>query len=178
MKYWIIDANVILLAGTHISKITYDQVDCWKACIDFIHEMVCPENMFVVDDRWRILKEYIDNSKSINGYPNNSSNFVQYILTNQGKCLEEFPLNEVAPKVFEPYPKEEALVCFDPSDRKYIALAYAHSEHPPIVEAADSKWWGIQEALRSNGMDVMFVDKEYIRKKYEEKMGKEEHIKS
>ena len=51
----------------------------------------------------------------------------------------------------------------------YIAVSYNHEEHPPIVEAADSKWWGIKEALHENDIEIVFADEEYIRKKYQEK---------
>ena len=66
-------------------------------------------------------------------------------------------------------PDSEELRRFDPPDRKYIAVSYNHEEHPPIVEAADSKWWGIKEALHENDIEIVFADEEYIRKKYQEK---------
>ena len=80
-------------------------------------------------------------------------------------------LDEIAPNEYKEYPDDKQLKEFDPPDRKYIALAYKHSENPPIVEASDSKWWGIKDALEKQGIDVIFIDEDYIKKKFEQKIG-------
>lgn len=56
-----------------------------------------------------------------------------------GKDGQDFiHLDEIAPNEYKEYPDDKQLKEFDPPDRKYIALAYKHSENPPIVEASDS----------------------------------------
>ena len=89
-----------------------------------------------------------------------------------GKNVEDFiSLRERAENEFEEYPDSEKLKIFDPPDRKYIALAYKHKEKPPIVEASDSKWWGIREELEKCGVAVRFIDEDYIKQKYLKKIG-------
>ena len=80
-------------------------------------------------------------------------------------------LNKISENEYDPYPEDKDLREFDPPDRKYIALSYVHPENPPILEGTDSKWWGIREQLSKNGIPVIFVDEEYIKNKYERKIG-------
>lgn len=169
MSYYVIDANVMLLAGTKLSEIPREQLQCWKKCIDFLHSICKWEDVIVVDSGWEILKEY-RNAKSIHGYPNNSDNFYRYVLRNQQRNLFFVKLVKTGEYSFASYPEAEKLRVFDPPDRKYIAVAYNCEKHPPIVEAADSKWWGIREELRLEGIQVIFVDEDYIRKTYHKKM--------
>lgn len=141
MKYYVIDANVMLLAGTRIADVPDDQINCWRKCIDFIHEVCYLQAVIVVDDGWEILGEYRD-IKTIQGYPNYSDNFFRYVMTDQSRHLCFIHLVKNGEYEFASYPDSEELRRFDPPDRKYIAVSYNHEEHPPIVEAADSKWWG------------------------------------
>jgi hypothetical protein len=60
-------------------------------------------------------------------------------------------------------------VHYDPSDRKFLAVAAAHKERPPILQALDSKWWGWQAALATIGVKIHFLCPE-IEQKYGEKM--------
>ena len=46
---------------------------------------------------------------------------------------------------------------FDPADRKFIAVALAHPEKPPILQAVDSQWWDFRDAFRRNGVIVEFI---------------------
>lgn len=75
------------------------------------------------------------------------------------------------PRDFEEFPRDEALSGFDPSDRKFVAVSCAHSERPPILEATDSKWWGLWEALQRCGVDVRFLCPKDIKEIHERKGG-------
>jgi len=52
------------------------------------------------------------------------------------------------------------LAQFDPADRKWIALAIAHTRlysdepSPPIVEASDTKWHEYEGAFRDYGVVI------------------------
>ena len=69
------------------------------------------------------------------------------------------------------FPAHDGLTSFDRSDRKYVAVSNAHPAKPPILQAADSKWWGWKESLTEVGISVQFLCPQYIEKKYHEKMG-------
>ena len=58
---------------------------------------------------------------------------------------------------------------FDPSDRKFVAVANAHPEKPPILEALDSKWWGWRDALSAAGITVLFLCETEVKETYERK---------
>ena len=53
---------------------------------------------------------------------------------------------------------------FDPDDRKFIAVAVAHLEQPPILQAVDSQWWDFRDAFRRNGVTVKFICEEDIQR--------------
>ncbi len=72
---------------------------------------------------------------------------------------------------YKEFPDHPALVEFDRSDRKFVAVANAHPRKPPILEATDSKWWGWKDALEDAGIEVVFLCEDWIEKKYNEKMG-------
>ena len=65
--------------------------------------------------------------------------------------------------------KHPGLAHFDRSDRKFVAVANAHPDKPPILQATDSKWWGWKDALAEAGIKVHFLCECYIKTKYEEK---------
>lgn len=66
------------------------------------------------------------------------------------------------------FPSSPSLDGFDVSDKKFIAVANAHPEHPHIVEGTDSLWWGFRDALNNIGIHIYFLCEEYVRTKYEE----------
>jgi hypothetical protein len=59
----------------------------------------------------------------------------------------------------------------DPSDAKFIAVANAHPDKPPIVQGTDSKWIGWRIYLERVGIQVDFIDEPYLRGVYAQKMG-------
>ena len=76
MDRYIIDANVVLLAGTPVGDIPDDQVQCALKCVTFIHNfMNNQESRIVLDSAGEILKEKKSGGSPIwllnfiNGYP-------------------------------------------------------------------------------------------------------------
>ncbi len=165
MNKAIIDANVMILAGTPVRSIPNDMLYCYEKCVDYIEQFMDDNNGVFLDAQGEILKEY-ENSFRNNEYPNMSTEFLKWALVH----AEFVALNEIEPNVYIPYPDNAKLKGFDPSDRKYIALAYKHPQKPDIIEGTDSKWWGIKQELADNGITLVFIDEEYISKKYRKKM--------
>ena len=172
MNKYIIDANVILLAGTSVKDIPRDQLVCAKKCLDFIKRfMENPKASLVLDAEGRILREY-RGAYMLGSSPNMATIFSIWVHQHMPKNAEDFvSLKEIKEHEFVNYPESEKLKTFDPPDRKYIALAYSHKERLPIVEASDSKWWGIKEDLQKNGIEILFIDEDYIKDKYMQKIG-------
>lgn len=173
MKY-IVDANVPWLAGTPIDQIQDDQLDCALKCTKFIRNLLSSTSKakIVLDTDWKILKEYESAFKYSGTQPGLATRFYEWACQCYRSSLDDcIKLHETEPDMFEEYPKDELLATFDPPDRKYIALANAHPDKPPIVEGSDCKWWGIKNALNKNGIRVQFISEKYIKMKYQQKIG-------
>jgi len=61
------------------------------------------------------------------------------------------------PKDFVEFPNDSTLQNFDRSDRKFVAVALAHPETPPILNATDSDWWHYRIALEMHGIKLHFL---------------------
>ncbi|MCP4749267.1 MAG: hypothetical protein GY866_00095, partial [Proteobacteria bacterium] len=72
---------------------------------------------------------------------------------------------------YDEFPEHDGLKNFDISDRKFVAVANAHPDKPPILEATDSNWWGWKDSLAEIGITVTFLCPAYAEGKYSEKMG-------
>jgi hypothetical protein len=121
-----------------------------------------------IDDGGLIVAEYRANLAA-KGQPGPGDVFLKWLLTNEWS-EERVSRVRLSPSFDELPPAQEGVV-YDPSDRKFLAVAAAHPKHPPILQATDSKWWGWLESLANAGISVYFLCPE-IEQKYREKMGK------
>jgi hypothetical protein len=170
----IIDTNVPVLAGSQTEDIPEDQISCAIACNEFIHRLISSnENQRVVlDYERRILTEYRNNciSKNEDGMSILFLNWIyEYLASRVAVERDLVSLVSIGEDTFSPYPENQKLKDFDPADRKFIALAFVHPEHPAIIEGTDSEWWGIRDELRHAGIVVRFLDEKYVKAKYAKK---------
>jgi len=173
----IIDTNVPMTAGNRVADIPDDLLLCAKACIEFIQELIKKDSgvRVVLDSNHLVLNEYEKNIKSLRGEDNLATYFLHWIYEYLAKIQPDdfFPLTELSENEYAEYPNHiSELKSFDPSDKKFIALAFVHKESPVIIEATDSKWWGIKDILKDEGIEVMFLCEEYIKEKFEKKIDK------
>jgi hypothetical protein len=165
----VIDTNVALAANSQadVSK------ECVLACIKQL-EKIMQQGGLALDDKWLILREYMHKLSS-SGQPGMGDKFLKWVLTNQrnpSRCTQV----SITPKPEDPldfleFPAHPQLQQFDRADRKFVAVSIKHPGHPPILQAADSKWWGWQQALAECGIRVIFVCPEELAEKYQKKMG-------
>ena len=73
---------------------------------------------------------------------------------------------------FESFPNNRGLSTFDPSDRKFVAVANAHPNKPPILQAADSKWLDWEAPLAAHGLRVDFLCPDDIKRIHAKKFGR------
>ena len=153
----IVDTNVVVVANGRSEQASSDCVD---TCGEKLEEIMRGEMKLVLDNRWIILREYMRNLRS-NG-ADVGDRFLGWILANRDKrCdLVSITLVDGSEHEFEEFPDGPALVGFDPDDRKFIAVAIAHPEKPPILQAVDSQWWDFRDAFRRNGVTVEFICKD------------------
>ena len=157
MSWVVVDTNVPVVAN---AKSDQASSDCVVICIGKLQQITGGRVRLVLDDQWLIVREYQSNLRS-SGQPGVGDAFLKWVLTNKAnptKCelVSITPLDSQANN-FREFPKDAALNDFDPSDRKFVAVALAHPEKPPILQAVDSLWWGVREALHQNGVRVDFI---------------------
>ena len=79
----IVDANVAVVAN---EKSEQASPDCVLICIQQI-ERIIKEGQLILDDDWRIIREYMGNLRS-QGEPGVGDQFLKWVLTNRstGRC--------------------------------------------------------------------------------------------
>ena len=161
----IVDTNVAVVANGQSRQASPNCVD---TCINRVERIIRGEERLVLDNRWIILSEYMRNLRS-SGEPGAGDRFLLWLLRNKDtQCaLVSITLIDSSENEFEEFPDDPALDDFDPADRKFIAVACAHSERPSILQAVDSKWLGFDDAFRENGITVEFICQEDIQRLHE-----------
>jgi hypothetical protein len=79
------------------------------------------------------------------------------------------PLQKHHERGFTNFPDDTELANFDEPDRKFVAVAAAHPKHPPILQAADSKWLDWEAALNRHCVEVDFICKADIQRFHQRK---------
>lgn len=166
----VVDTNVAVTANGV-------QTSTSRACVDASAralQAIMTDGHLFVDHRGSIVQEYRVNLNA-KGQPGPGDAFLKWVLTHEwsGQRVTRVAINakEVDPSDYDECPPPRSGVSFDPSDRKFLAVAAAHTERPPILQATDSKWWGWQESLADAGVSIHFLCPE-IEQKYQEKMGR------
>ena len=138
----VVDTNVAIAAN---GKNTHADLECQLACVEELRA-VCRNMVIAVDDSNRIFDEYKDRL-SFRGAPGAGDAFFKHLHDHMygGKRVRRVaitPCND-ARRSFEELPENE----FDPSDRKFLAVAVVAKAE--ILNATDSDW-SEQEALISD----------------------------
>jgi len=152
----VVDTNVAVVANRRSPQAS---MDCILSCVESLEQMV-RQGQVVLDDRWAILSEYM-RYLSRTGQPGVGDAFLKWILTNLGN-RDRCELVSITPVdgdsgSFHEFPMDPALANFDPSDRKFVAVARAHSSNPPILQAVDWEWWTYRDLLKSHGVEIRFL---------------------
>lgn len=144
---------------------------CRLASAEALQALMKDGHLFL-DDAGLILAEYLGAMGT--GQPEAGGAFVRWVLQNQWVATKVSHVAVTprtgAPTGFAELPPPIDGVNYDPSDEKFLAVAAAHPEHPPVLQAFDSKWWGWQESLAACGVTIHFLCPNEIEDKYEEKM--------
>ena len=159
----IVDTNVPLVANG-----TADQAseDCVETCIDRLMQITEGNVKLVLDNQRRIIEEY-RNKLNPGGFPGVGDAFLKWVEINwanpqQCDLVSITPIDDLEID-FQEFPTDPALQDFDPDDRKFIAVALAHSEKPPILQAVDSAWWNYRDVFHRNGVTIDFICENDIR---------------
>jgi len=169
-KLTVVDTNVPKIANlsSDPDKIPDGLIDCVSNCVEAI-DLVVKNESLVLDEGDEIFEEY-RRQLSLSGQPGIGDSFIRWIHDYRYKLPESsrVPLTKSGDSYRE-FPIHPDLCNFDPSDRKFIAVANAHPEKPPILQATDSKWWGLKNELEEVGIKVVFLCPNYVEIKYKQK---------
>lgn len=166
----LVDTNVALAA-----KLISDAPEsCVAKCIEKLKLILAGQHRVVIDSDGRIMGEY-RHKLNHSGQPTVGDAFFKWLYSNLGneQCCEmvDITVQDEQEQIFAEFPNVTGLEKFDRSDRKFVAVANAHPDKPPILEAWDIKWVGWSEALGRAGIKVEFVCEDEARKKFEENFG-------
>jgi hypothetical protein len=154
----VVDTNVSVVANRQSRQASNN---CFLTCVERLWRITNDEDRLVLDDSWRIIKEYKNNLQSSGQQPGIGEAFLKWVLTNREnpqRC-DQIRINQVGndDTTFAEFPFTDELAGFDRSDRKFVAVALSHPGNPTILQAVDSKWWGFRDALQANGVSVEFI---------------------
>ncbi|MEJ7594367.1 MAG: hypothetical protein WKF77_22760 [Planctomycetaceae bacterium] len=167
----IIDTNVPITANRALDPTaTHEELPCILACVNAV-EFVVENGGMVIDAGDELFHEYRTNLK-LKGQPGVGDKFVKWVHDHRWGFPPEdrVPITRTGDTYAE-FPDHEGLKDFDRSDQKFVAVANAHPDKPPILEATDSKWWGWKDSLAEVGITVIFLCEDFVEQKYQEKMG-------
>lgn len=150
----IVDTNVALVAN---QAAPHASPQCVIAATRFLHHLET-DGLIVIDSAWQILNEY-KHKLNPAGQPGVGDAFLRWVITNQRNPTHcrQIAISPLGEKEFAEFPHDDpAFADFDPSDRKFVAVAIADPQHPPIYNAVDSDWGkpGIAEALAQYDVSV------------------------
>ncbi len=162
----VVDTNVINVAND-----THPDVspECVLECVKRLDDLKRGGSI-AIDDAYRILGEYMHKTNPKKGQ-GVGDGFVKWLLTKLGdtKRVHLVPLTEFAGERFAEFPDPVLEDVFDPSDRKFVAVANAHPSNPHIWQAADSKWLDWWPELKANGVIVEFLSADDVCRFYKKK---------
>lgn len=132
----IVNVNVAITTNGRAAQAS--QV-CQLACIDRLRLMQAKQRV-VLDTLQSILQEH-RRHLSARGQPGVGDAFFKWLWSNAFNP-EICTIVSITPsnngREFAEFPDDPDLARFDRSDRKYVAVAIAHPDHPPIINAVDS----------------------------------------
>lgn len=150
----VVDTNVVLVANAAHAEVS---PDCVLACVERLQALM-QRGCVVIDDGFRILTEYQHRTAPMrNKGPGDV--FVRWVLQNRSNVqhVETVALVEPESDTFDGFPDEQLQAEVDAPDRKFIAVAAAHADRPPIWQATDSKWLDWWQRLAAQNVRIEFV---------------------
>jgi hypothetical protein len=149
----VVDTNVGIVANGAADA----GKECELACIRAVREITANGHL-VLDREGRIFTEYL-RYLSLSGEPGVGDAFIRWVSDHQYN--EDFctliPLTIQANGEIAEFPEHTGLAKFDPSDKKFVAIAVKHPESPPIQVAVDRGWVRHRTALGEVGVAVVFL---------------------
>jgi hypothetical protein len=152
----VVETNVMMVANGKADQAGPKHIQACSAAL----EKAKSTQVIVIDSRNRIFEEYF-RLMSHSGQPGLGDAFAKWLFENQGHA-DRCERVDITPKPgavddFEEFPDDPELKAFDPSDRKFVAVAVASAHNPQILNATDSDWWISRAPLKKHGIRIRFL---------------------
>ena len=167
MKQAVVDTNVLLVANGQHPDIS---PACIARCIETLQALML-DGQVVIDDNHHLLGEYLEKTRS--DRPRGVGDaFLKWMLQQLGNParVAQVRLTPDAEGGFAEFPDRALQPHFDAPDRKFPAVANAHPDHPPILQASDCKWLDWWQALALCGVHVDFLGPDDVCRYYRHKL--------
>ena len=150
----VIDTNVLRVAAKQHDDVSDE---CVETCVKYLL-LMHKDGVVFIDDSYKILGEYLKNPPLLKSNETGKK-FLKWLLQNQSnpQRVVQVVITETATDWFTEFPDQALQTSFDPPDRKFVAVAHAHPEKPPVWQAADCKWLDWWPALQAKGVRVEFL---------------------
>lgn len=151
---YVVDTNVLLVANGQHPAVS---ADCARRCAHWLETLMATGRV-ALDEGFEIVREYQHKTHASDGQGVGDAflRWVLHRLEDPVRC-DLVPIAAHAERGYAEFPDDPRLAHFDASDRKFVAVAMAHPEHPPILQASDSKWLDWRPALADHGVAVQFL---------------------
>lgn len=144
-----VDTNVLIVANGRDSNAS---PHCRLATVDFLADLM-KSGRLVIDDAGLVEEEYRKNIDL--GQPGVGNLFFQQFIGSASNRLERISLKKDKNGAFVDFPPASALKKFDPSDRKFVALAC--KAKCSVANATDTDWLDDKAELEKNGVKLHFI---------------------
>jgi hypothetical protein len=153
----VVDTNVAMVASRHSPQANKA---CADACVQRLNQIM-EHGGLLVDDSRLILSEYV-NALGHTGRSGAGEKFAKWAFSNQSnpEVVRKISITQRTDhgwRRFDQFPARADLQTFDKSDQKFVAVALASGDNPPILNAVDSDWWQHRDALAQAGVRVEFL---------------------
>jgi hypothetical protein len=152
----VVDTNVMVAANGRCENASQQ---CVQVCVEAVVHIQSSKRV-AFDRGYRIIDEYRQRL-SHSGQPGLGDALFKWIWQNQANpdCCEvvEIHARSGSGEDYDEFPDDPALAGFDPSDRKFVAVARVSPLSPPVMNATDSDWWDYREVLARHGVRVEFL---------------------
>lgn len=152
----VVDTNVPIVANGRPDPSNGGRapsIGCRLAAIEFLEETLASRRV-VLDIAGDIQAEY-RRYLHAKGQPGVGDRFYQQLLMSAPARVERLDLPHEPTGEYVDFPKDIKLLTFDPSDRKFVAMA--RRANAPIANATDTDWLHHKDALNANGVTIQFI---------------------
>lgn len=166
----VVDTNVLLVANGQHPDVS---PGCVIACVEAL-ERLRKRGCVAVDDGYEILSEYSQKTKPNTGNRVGDA-FLKWLFQNSGNThsVAKVHINKHTERGFAEFPDDPELREFDQADRKFVAVAAAHPNCPPILQGTDSKWTEWSAKLSTYQITVEFLCPADVQRFIERKRSRE-----